>query len=357
MARFSDNINASPAPRSRTIGAMLGGAVGGALDATVAFSIVDDFRRRHGNTGITGVASANGRKAAITADTQMALFTAEGLILSAVRAEYAGEGQVITAIYHAYLRWLYTQDERRQGQLIHAHGTCAVIDGILAGHRELFAQRAPDPACLTALASGEMGTVDRPISQSSGCGGLSRAAPIGLAFADSEKSFSLGCAAAALTHGHPHGYLPPGFFAALISRVAAGEPVSTAMAEAARILKKHRHHEACLRSIEAAARLSCSDKDDPASIEALGEGWEAPEALAMGLYCALAAGDDFRQALIMAVNHAGKSDTTAAVAGTLLGACHGVGAIPATWLAGLEMKALIEEVAVDLHEHVCVKSS
>jgi ADP-ribosylglycohydrolase len=287
----------------------------------------------------------------------MALFTAEGLILSAVRAEYAGEGQVITAIYHAYLRWLYTQDKRRQRQLIHAHGTCAVVDGILAGHRELFAQRAPDSACLTALASGVMGTVDRPINQISGCGGLSRAAPIGLAFADDEKSFSLGCAAAALTHGHPHGYLPAGFLAALISRVVAGEPVSAAMADAVRILKKHRHHEACLRSIEAAARLSCSDKDGSTSIKALGDGWEAREALAIGLYCALAAGDDFRQALKTAGNHAGKCDTTAAVAGTILGARHGVGAIPAAWLAELEMKALIEEVAVDLHEHVCGKSS
>ncbi len=357
MAAFSDNINASPAPRSRTIGSLLGGAVGDALGAPVAFLSVDDIRSCYGNTGITSHAPGYGRKAAITADTQMTLFTAEGLILSAIRAEYAGEDKVITAIYHAYLRWLYTQDKRRQRQLIQAHGTCAVVDGILAGHRELFAQRAPDSACLTALASGVMGTMDRPINQNSGCGGLSRAAPIGLAFADSEKSFSIGCAAAALTHGHPHGYLPAGFFAALISRVVAGEPVTAALAEAARILKKYRHHEACLRSIENAARLSCSDKDGSASIEALGKGWEAPEALAIGLYCALAAGDDFQQALKMAVNHAGKSDTTAIVAGAILGAHHGIGAIPEAWLAELEMKALIEEVAVDLHEHVCKKSS
>jgi ADP-ribosylglycohydrolase len=287
----------------------------------------------------------------------MALFTAEGLILSAVRTDYAGEDQVITAIYHAYLRWLCTQDNRRQRQLIHAHGTCAVIDGMLAGHRELFSQRSPDPACLVALGSGVMGTLDRPINQSGGCGCLSRTAPIGLAYTDSEKCFSLGCASAALTHGHPNGYLSAGLLAALISRIVGGETLSDAMAEATRILKKHHHHEVCLRSIEAAVQLSCSRKDYPQSIDALGTGWEAHESLAIGLYCALTAGDDFRQALMMAVNHSGKSDSTATVAGTILGAYHGIEAIPAMWLAELELKAVVEEVATDLYAHVCERPS
>ena len=357
MTKSSEENNPFPRRRSRTIGCLLGGAAGDALGAPVELSRFDEICRRFGNTGITRFEPAYGRKGAITDDTQMALFTAEGLILSTVRSDYAGEGQVITAVYHAYLRWLCTQDHRQQRPLIHAHGTCAVIDGMLAGHGELFSQRLPDPACLAALGSGVMGTMGHPINRDRGCGGLTRSAPIGLAYADSEKSFGLGCAAAALTHGHPDATLPAGFLAALISRIAGGEPLPGAMADAIQILKMQRHHEACLRAIEAAAQLSCSRLTAPKSIETLGAGRAAHETLAIGLYCALAAGEDFHQALLMAVNHSGKSDSTATVAGTILGAYHGVEVIPAPWLAELELMAVIEEVATDLYDHFHQRSS
>jgi ADP-ribosylglycohydrolase len=357
MTLSSENNTPSPTRRSRTIGCLLGGAVGDALGAPVELSSLDDIYRRFGNTGITRFEPAYGRKGAITDDTQMVLFTAEGLILSTVRSDYAGDDQVITAVYHANLRWLCTQDNLKQRPLIHAHGTCAVIDGVLAGHRELFSQRSPDPACLAALGSGVMGTINQPINRERGCGGLTRSAPIGLAYADSEKSFNLGCAAAALTHGHPDAYLSAGFLAALISRIAGGETLAGAMADAVRILKRHHHHEACLRAIEAAGQLSRSREDLSESIETVAAGRAAHETLAIGLYCALAAGENFQEALMAAVNHSGKSDSTAAVAGSILGAYHGVEVIPAPWLAELELKVVTEEVATDLYDHVYEKSS
>lgn len=39
------------------------------------------------------------------------------------------------------------------------------------------------------------------------------------------------------------------------------------------------------------------------TVETLGEGWIAEEALATGLYCALVAGDGFEKGLVLAVNH------------------------------------------------------
>ncbi|MFN8027118.1 MAG: ADP-ribosylglycohydrolase family protein [Acidimicrobiia bacterium] len=54
-------------------------------------------------------------------------------------------------------------------------------------------------------------------------------------------------------------------------------------------------------------------------IEALGAGWVAEEALAIGVYCALVA-TDLRAGLLLAVNHSGDSDSTGSIAGNLLGA-------------------------------------
>ncbi|MBV5333111.1 ADP-ribosylglycohydrolase family protein, partial [bacterium] len=66
-----------------------------------------------------------------------------------------------------------------------------------------------------------------------------------------------------------------------------------------------------------------------------------------GLYCALCA-SDFEAGVVMAVNHDGDSDSTGLIAGHLLGAIHGVSAIPARWLEPLELRTVLEEVADDL---------
>ena len=86
----------------------------------------------------------------------------------------------------------------------------------------------------------------------------------------------------------------------------------------------------------------------PARLESLGRGWVAEEALAIALACALS-GEDFASGVLLAVNHSGDSDSTASMAGQLLGAELGVEAIPATWLERLELRDVIERVADDLY--------
>ena len=75
----------------------------------------------------------------------------------------------------------------------------------------------------------------------------------------------------------------------------------------------------------------------------------AEEALAIAIFCALAA-PDLESALRLAVNHGGDSDSTGAIAGNLLGASLGDDAIPARWLAVLELREEIERVAGELAE-------
>jgi ADP-ribosylglycohydrolase len=278
----------------------------------------------------------------------MTLFTAEGLVLSKVRAEYGRGNLKIPAIYHAYLRWLYTQEIHLQEDLIENHGTCSVIDGILTGHQELFSRRAPGNSCLSALMSPQMGTMDRPANDSKGCGGVMRVAPIGLAYPDPGKAFQIGCESAAITHGHPTGYLAAGFLAAVISMVASGEALDRAIAEASQILFNHDNHEECLKAVEFAVELSNGKKFLPEVLETLGAGWVAEEALSIGLYCALVADRDFRRGVLLAVNHSGNSDSTGAITGYIIGTRYGTDEIPDEWLSDLELRRLIEEVAGDL---------
>ena len=68
-----------------------------------------------------------------------------------------------------------------------------------------------------------------------------------------------------------------------------------------------------------------------------------------GVACALGA-KGFEDGVLAAVNHSGDSDSTGSITGNLLGAIHGVAAIPTRWLDALEARAIIDQVACDLHD-------
>lgn len=78
-----------------------------------------------------------------------------------------------------------------------------------------------------------------------------------------------------------------------------------------------------------------------------GEGGYSDEALAIAFYCALKHFDSFEEAMIVAVNHGGESDSTGAVTGNILGAAVGYEAIPQFFKDDLEMHDLILHMEVD----------
>lgn len=65
----------------------------------------------------------------------------------------------------------------------------------------------------------------------------------------------------------------------------------------------------------------------PEKIESPGGGWIGEEAFAIDLYCALGTGS-FEDAVVLAVNHGGDSDSTGTITGQIMGALHGLQAIP-----------------------------
>jgi ADP-ribosylglycohydrolase len=172
--------------------------------------------------------------------------------------------------------------------------------------------------CLQGLRAGGQGKIGAPINDSKGCGGVMRVAPIGLVRDYTpEQAFELAAHAAALTHGHPGGYLPAGALAAMIRLLLDGESLGAAAERALALLSEHRGHEDSSALLRAA--LGLATKGGTAhemAIRQLGEGWTGDEALAIGLYAALAAGS-VEEAIIVAANHDGDSDSTASIAGQL----------------------------------------
>ena len=335
--------------RGRFLGCLLGGAVGDALGASVEFMSRAEILRRFGARGISHYAPAYGGLGTITDDTQMTLFTAEGLIRGWVRECFKGITSYADVTAHAYLRWLQTQGERPGCDIDFG----ADEPGWLFQQRQLHSRRAPGNTCLSALRV--MSALGRPArNDSKGCGGVMRVAPVGLfawrlGHADSpQHAFQLGTELAALTHGHPTGALTGGVLAVLILALTDGASLPEALAASKTLLGAEPGFEETLRAIELAEQLAVSGLPHETAIARLGQGWIAEEALAISIYCALVA-RNFRQGVILAVNHDGDSDSTGAIVGNLLGAMHGVKAIPAEWLEPLELREVISELAEDLY--------
>ena len=331
-------------------GCLIGGAAGDALGYAVEFMGEAGIIRKYGEKGITAYDLSDG-KALISDDTQMTLFTAAGLLRGTACGITADQpDRYAGAINLAYLDWLKTQERRfplkedpRAAWLVNVP--------------ELFSPRAPGNTCLAALHDGGNGTPERPINGSKGCGGVMRVAPIGLYFNDRGRKITeicrIGAEAAALTHGHPLGWLPAAALVQMIQEISQDE---AGISEAAlhsldtveEMWPETKERLIFTQLIRKAVDLAAGDTDDLQAIHRLGEGWVGEEALAIAVYCAAKYADDPDKALIAAVNHKGDSDSTGAIAGNMIGAKAGLSGIPAKYTEHLELKDLIIEVADDL---------
>ena len=352
----------------RIRGSLVGGAIGDALGYAVEFLQEDQIFRKYGSEGITEYDLVNG-KALISDDTQMTLFTANGILVGDTRLSMRGIGGDPKAyVPNAYLDWLKTQESDINSVNHHERYTEKGGYSWLLDVPELYVRRAPGNTCLSALETrAKEGYVDsfinRPINRSKGCGGIMRIAPLALKYRPGENFYGdieqIDMEAAelsAITHSHSLGYMPSAVVCHIISRILCShdemslkDMVLEARDSVSKLFAGDKNLPVLVDIINRAVRLSEeADADDLDNIHALGEGWVAEETLGIALYCALKYQNDFSKAMITAVNHKGDSDSTGAVTGNILGALIGYTAIDRKWKKNLELLDVILEVADDL---------
>ncbi|MFJ7002536.1 ADP-ribosylglycohydrolase family protein [Streptomyces albidoflavus] len=326
--------------RSRVRGTLLGAALGDALGAPLAGLGAAAVREVCGDEGPAGPGEAYGRRGAVTAHTQLSLFTVDGLIRAQVRRD-TGAWHPPTDVHLAYRRWAATQsdwgpDERRTG------------DGWLARQEWLYSRRGPERSCLSGFGDRGMGTLEAVRNPGErGPGALTRSAPFGLLVGwDPGLVLQLALECAAQSHGHPAARLAAGAYALLVHGAARGEPLETATGRVLALAAEQPGGEEVGEALRAAVHGVRQGPPDPALVEELAGGGEAEGVLAAALYAALVC-EDVSQGLRLAVRHGGPSPAVGAVCGGLLGALHGETALPPAWLAELEGRATVLELADD----------
>lgn len=352
-------------------GCLLGGAAGDALGYAIEFDREEAIAARYGSRGIRDYQLDERGLAPFSDDTQMTLYTANSLLCSlAALSAHTSSGAptsidapapapatlpspAVLAAYapaqmaQFYVEWMYTQVSPYP---------LAEPKAWISSLPELFASRAPGVTCMNACEA--MANGAKAVNNSKGCGGIMRMAPVGLI--NTSPSFSgvelqrLGAQLAELTHCHELGWMPAGVFAHIVSLLARDEASSVreAATQALNTLPEAFPNAHYLGQLQELLRytlhLANSDIPDLEAIHALGEGWVAEEALAIGLLCSLRHENDFAGAITSAVNHGGDSDSTGAIAGNIVGAHLGLAGIPQRYLEHLELRDTISKIADDL---------
>ncbi|MDO8508022.1 MAG: ADP-ribosylglycohydrolase family protein [bacterium] len=288
--------------KARAVGCMIGAAYGDALGAPVEFMSYEEIVAKHGAEGIDvpDVRWEGLPPGIITDDTQMAMATANGILDS------PGQGDVLENIFKRYLEWREYIRHNRRG----------------AGK-----------TCRESLDSGVMGTIEKPLNEGKGCGGVMRAHPVGIAFRESpERAFEIGMRSGAITHGTPEAYVPSGVIASIVSHIFFGATLEGAAKMAlvqAENLGEEKSRETVnflKMALDAATDQAVQTIHDKLSVPNAtmkGGGWLGYDALAIGLYAARVSLDDPVKAVKIAVNHSGDSDSTGDITGAMMGAIFG----------------------------------
>lgn len=339
-------------------GCLIGGAAGDALgfpveffDENAIFKIYDEGITEYNLNKYTDTAI-------ISDDTQMTLFTAQG-ILNAYEVLNSHKYSPIIRqhIARCYQEWLYTQENHFNIEKNKKMSWLCEIP-------ELFSRRCPGKTCISALSKrknlpeSDDYIADKP-NDSCGCGGVMRVAPLGFIPCDDITLIDIEAAqAAAITHSHSLGYIPAAILAHIIHRciyktddlINLEDIVIDALKTAKKIFKGDRNISKQISGLKKAIDFSKDSDTDLNNIHLLGEGWVGDEALNIAVYCALRYKNDFSAGIISAVNHRGDSDSTGAICGNILGAYLGVSAIDDKWKLKLELRQVIEKIAESFTE-------
>ncbi|QTE02154.1 ADP-ribosylglycohydrolase family protein [Streptomyces cyanogenus] len=293
--------------------------------------------------------------------TQLACFTAEGVVRAMVRGQHKGICHPPGVVLHAYCRWAALQgieEERMRRRWVPYPSDRPWPDGWLAGVPALAERRGSAPATVTALSRIE-DPHSRIATPSRGCHALTRTLPVAVAGPHwSEQAGEF----AALTHGDPAARSAAVQAAVLLQHALTaprpdgpGDPAEhlarTALETGIAALPAGPApgSDGEQERLHAAFRSALDRPAEPALLARLAPEASAPSALLGGLYTAASfpGRDRFRAALEFA---AGAPDpgSVACVTGALLGAVHGAEALPVDLVSRHELGWVLDTLARDL---------
>lgn len=328
-------------------GCMLGLAVGDAMGAGIDSKSLEEIRSDYGPDGLLGYDLVNGF-AEISSYTQVAAFAVNGLLVGMAKGQL--KGPFVPGVTLGLKEWARSQYFPRETE----RKSCWLCHEIHMRRRKVM-----DSRTLDALTREVMGTPERPANNSAGPGTLPAAVAVGLLFAPERMEPSevgrLGAETVALTHGDAMTFLSGAVLAYIIAGTVqdrdsglesqflnAADAVATQFStfpEAAQLQRR-------VKKAVAAARLA---QQEPVEVMERLECLTAADVLCGAVYASLASGEDFDRAMIIAINHSGKSAAVGAICGAILGARLGVEALPDFYVDCLDAGDVVRELTADFY--------
>ena len=332
-------------------GCLLGLAVGDAMGYAVDRLSWEEICRDYGPDGIRGYDLVNGY-ADVTSHTQVAAYCANGLLVGLTRCQMMGrEAPYIRYVDLALREWSQGQHLRRLPDR-----TAFWVSEA----EELRRRRCMDTRMLDTLSRERLGTMEAPLNHHDTPGAICAAVSVGAFFApgrmEPQAIGTLGAEVVALVSGEPLAFLSGAVTAFAMAgmmqdpetplrehflqaiEVVAGQFSRYPQVEEL-TLQLHRAVKLAGNTLmperEAMEHLKCED---------------CAGVLAGAIYASLRKSEDFDGAMILAVNHSGRSAAVAALTGAFLGAYRGADGIPDFYLEGLELVPLLTELAEDLRQ-------
>ena len=331
---------------SAYVGCFLGMAVGDAMGYVVENMSWEDICETYGPNGLLGYDMQNDY-AEVSSYTQVAAYAANGLLMAMARGRTDSYVRFITL---SLREWTKRQHFPRSPD----RSLCWISQV-----PELRRRHCRDNRMLDSMRFDTLGTLEKPINKASAPGSLTCAPVIGLFYdprwMDPDQIGTLAAQTVALTHGDPEAILPAVVLAYSIAGILQEpeRPMKEHFLQAAEVMDaqfrgRFPAASAIAAKIKVTVGLALSTEDaHQANMEKLYCSTGA-ECLQGAIYASLACPDDFDSAMILAVNHSGRSAAVAAITGAILGAKLGVEALPEFYLESLEAGRVLRELAEDL---------
>lgn len=332
-------------------GCLLGLAIGDAMGYPVDTKTWPQIQEDYGPYGLMGYDLRNGY-AEVSSHTQIAAFSCNGLLLGQTRGQVYGKmAPFVRYVGLAQQEWAIGQ--RRYDQP--GRNRCWVFRVSELRHRH-----CTDTRMVETLNRGKLGSLEAPVNKYDTPAALASAVAAGI-FAGSGKlkPFEydrLGAESVALTHGHPLAFLPGAVVAHLIGSCLhqPEKPLKMLVKQSLRALQQQfvrqypREVSQITALVEQAVSLAEERLTQPVRAMEKLKCDTGAEVLAGAVYAALLCEDDFDNAMVIAVNHSGRSAAVSTIAGAILGARLGEDALPEFYMDGLYIADALRELADDL---------